>query len=79
MQFFDDLPADTKRAVLVSSQNQLATELTTILLRFGIDPATFDVNDTSTLPSLGISGDTSRIEQICQGLALIETKLGLLG
>ena len=45
MSFFDDMPLSTKVNLLEQARMQLATELTSILLRHAIDPSVFDIED----------------------------------
>lgn len=78
MSFFQQLPDTTKVQVLESSRNQLATELISLLLRYGIDPETFNIADVSTVEGKVFGPDIVRLEQVSQGLALIQQKLTAL-
>jgi hypothetical protein len=79
MSFFDDMPLSTKVSLLEQARTQLATELTSILLRHGIDPSVFDINNKEEMSNYEFSGDVYRVEQVCEGLTIIETKLVALG
>jgi len=79
MSFFTSLPTSTRIQVLESSRNQLATELINVLLRYGVDPEPFDVSDIASLEGIVVGPDMVRLEQVCQGLLVIQTKLTALG
>ena len=79
MSFFDDMPLSTKVNLLEQARMQLATELTSILLRHAIDPSVFDIEDEEAMENYALDGDIYRVEQICEGLKIIETKLVALG
>lgn len=75
MSFFTSLPTSTRIQVLESSRNQLATELINVLLRYGVDPELFDIANLTTLEGTIIGPDMVRLQQVCQGLDVIERKL----
>lgn len=79
MSFFQQLPDTAKHQILESSRNNLATELISLLLRYGVDPETFDIEDTSSVGTIMVAPDLVRVEQISDGLKVIATKLAALG
>jgi hypothetical protein len=79
MSFFDDMPLSTKVNLLEQARIQLATELTSILLRHAIDPSLFDIDDEEAMENYALDGDIYRVEQVCDGLKIIATKLVALG
>jgi hypothetical protein len=79
MSFFDDMPLSTKVNLLEQARMQLATELTSVLLRHGIDPSVFDIDDEVAMENYSFDGDIYRVEQVCDGLKIIATKLVALG
>lgn len=79
MSFFQQLSDTTKRQVLEASRGQLATELVSMLLRYGIDPEDFDISNPSSVEESLIGPDIARVGQVCQGLTVIEAKLAALG
>ena len=79
MSFFDDMPLSTKVSLLEQARTQLSTELTSILLRHGIDPSVFDIDNEEAIENYAFDGDIYRVEQVCEGLKIIAAKLVALG
>lgn len=74
MSLFTQLPVSRQIDILTMAQESLVIEMSNILLRQGIDPATFDETtyDPADYPG---DGDFMRLEKVIQGLEVTKERL----
>ena len=75
MSLFDFISTEQKMSLLSSALESLAIELTSILIRVGVDPDTFDIYTYSPDDNRNLGETSIRIAQICDGIKMSETKL----
>ena len=74
MSLFANLPVTRRLDILTAAQDSLVMEMCHILLRQGIDPATFDENAYNPDNYPG-DGDFMRLEKVIEGIKVTQALL----
>ena len=69
-----ELTAQQKIDTLQATKRSIKSEIFNILIRVGIDPDTFTIDDLSVFDPVMI-GEKERVQSLIKGLDMIESKL----